>query len=133
MADFELKLISPDEEHYNGTVTMVVLPGEDGDFSAMPEHSPLITYLRPGKVDIFENKDILVSYFIGSGFVKVEQDSCLVMVDYIKDINQLDKNKIDTEIAQLSQKEEKEEDKNKKEKLIEKIKILQAQLDFANK
>ena len=133
MADFELKLISPDEEHYNGFVNMVVLPGEDGDFAAMPEHSPLITYLRPGKIDIFEKDQISASYFVGSGFVKVEKDNCLVMVDFIKNIDQMDKSKIEKELADIIQREEKEENKNIQEKLNERIKILQAQLDFAIK
>ena len=133
MVDFGLKLISPDEEHYNGFVNMVVLPGEDGDFAAMPEHSPLITYLRPGKIDIFEKDQISASYFVGSGFVKVEKDNCLVMVDFIKNIDQMDKSKIEKELADIIQREEKEENKNIQEKLNERIKILQAQLDFAIK
>ena len=33
---------------------MVVVPGEDGDFAAMFEHAPLITYLRPGKLEVVE-------------------------------------------------------------------------------
>ena len=35
---------------------MVVLPGEDGDFSVLSEHAPIITYLRPGKITIIEDK-----------------------------------------------------------------------------
>ena len=47
------QIISPDKEIYNGSPEMVVLPGEDGDFAAMYEHAPLITFLRPGKIEVF--------------------------------------------------------------------------------
>ena len=52
----ETKIISPESEIYKGIAEMVVVPGEDGDFSAMIEHAPFITYLRPGKLEVIENK-----------------------------------------------------------------------------
>ena len=54
-ASMKTQIISPDREIYDGNAEMVVLPGENGDFSAMYEHAPLITYLRPGKVEVFSN------------------------------------------------------------------------------
>ncbi len=38
------QIISPDNEIYDGDTDMVVLPGEDGDFAAMYEHAPIITF-----------------------------------------------------------------------------------------
>ena len=35
---------------------MVVLPGEEGDFSVLPDHAPIITYLRPGSMTIKSEK-----------------------------------------------------------------------------
>ena len=52
-AFLKTQIISPDSEIYDGNTEMIVLPGEDGDFAAMYEHAPLITYLRPGKVEVF--------------------------------------------------------------------------------
>ena len=130
MVDFELKLISPEEQHYNGNVYMVVLPGEDGDFAAMSQHAPLITYLRPGKLDIIEAEEQKKSYFVSGGFVKVEQKVCLVMVDYIKSIEQLNKIEIEKEIAVFEEKFAKEEDKTLKNKFTSKISILREQLEY---
>ena len=47
------QIISPDSEIFQGNTEMVVLPGEDGDFAAMYEHAPIITFLRPGKIEVF--------------------------------------------------------------------------------
>ena len=90
MSNLSLQLVSPDNEYFVGTIDMVVLPGEDGDFSVLPEHAPIITYLRPGKLTITEEQSKEHVYFVGSGFVKVENNNCQVLVDYIKKSNELD-------------------------------------------
>ena len=56
MQIMNVSIISPEEEIYNGSAEMVVVPGEDGDFAAMYDHAPLITYLRPGKLEIIEDE-----------------------------------------------------------------------------
>ena len=58
-SSMKTQIISPDREIYDGNAEMVVLPGEDGDFSAMYEHAPLITYLSPTSVSrLYRRKKI---------------------------------------------------------------------------
>ena len=93
MNNLSLQLISPDKEYFAGIVEMVVLPGENGDFSVLPDHAPIITYLRPGKISIIVERGKELSYFVASGFVKVDNNNCHVLVDYIKsesDLNESD-------------------------------------------
>ena len=67
-------------------------PGEDGDFAAMHLHSPTITYLRPGKIEVIdENSNLVSAFFTGSGFVKLNQNSCIIMTDYIKKLEDIKK------------------------------------------
>jgi len=127
LENLELKLISPDKEYYNGPANMVVIPGEEGDFSAMKDHAPIVTYLRPGKLEIFNNEADNISFFVGSGFVKVLDNRCLILVDYIKEIAEIDKKILDKEIEDIENKIEKEKDKTLLKKLILKKKILQEQ------
>ena len=94
MSNLSLQLVSPDKNYFVGTIDMVVMPGEDGDFSVLPDHAPIITYLRPGRATIVEEHKEH-TYFVGSGFIKVENNNCQVLVDYIKnrlefDINHLE-------------------------------------------
>ena len=57
------QIISPDNKVYDGNTEMVVLPGDEGDFAAMYEHAPIITFLRPGKVEVFlkEEKEMVIA------------------------------------------------------------------------
>jgi F-type H+-transporting ATPase subunit epsilon len=49
MADtFQFELVSPERRLAAMAAREVQIPGADGDLTAMPEHAPTITTLRPG-------------------------------------------------------------------------------------
>ena len=122
------QIISPDNEIYDGETDMVVLPGEDGDFAAMYEHAPLITFLRPGKVEIFskEEKEKIV-FFVAGGFVKIQNNNCLVMVDYIRKTADIDVKENEKKISELLFKLEKTEDQIIKDNLIMDIDLIRSE------
>ena len=119
------QIISPDKEIYNGSSEMVVLPGEEGDFAAMYEHAPIITFLRPGKIEVFSKVDKeKLDYFVSGGFVKVQNNNCIVMVDYIKKINEINVKDNDKKISDLLIKLDKENDSVNKDNIMLEIEIL---------
>ena len=122
------QIISPDNEIYDGETDMVVLPGEDGDFAAMYEHAPLITFLRPGKVEVFskEEKEKIV-FFVAGGFVKIQNNNCLVMVDYIRKTADIDVKENEKKISELLFKLEKTEDQIARDNLIMDIDLIRSE------
>ena len=51
MADtLQFDLVSPERKLASVEATSVQIPGMDGDFTAMPNHAPFLTTLRPGVV-----------------------------------------------------------------------------------
>ena len=49
MADtFQFELVSPERRLAAMAAREVQIPGADGDLTAMPQHAPMITTLRPG-------------------------------------------------------------------------------------
>ena len=125
-----IELVSPDKEHYIGTISMVVLPGEEGDFSVLPDHAPIITYLRPGKITIIEDQGNEQSYFVASGFVKVDNNNCKVLVDYIKNKEDLNIEDSKKELSSILDKIENEKDQNIVEKLKESLILLEEEVNF---
>ena len=122
------QIISPDKEIYNGSPEMVVLPGEEGDFAAMYEHAPIITFLRPGKIEVFSKVDKeKLDYFVSGGFVKVQNNNCIVMVDYIKKINEINVKDNEKKISDLLLKLDKENNSLNKENIISEIEILKSE------
>ena len=97
-------LISPKKSIFSSEVDMVVVPGVEGDFGVLPEHCPLISELRPGEIEIFNNDKKESTYFIGGGFAEVGKESCTVLATFAKNPKDLDKNEIQGEIQKLKNK-----------------------------
>ena len=122
------QIISPDNDIYDGNTEMVVLPGEDGDFAAMYEHAPLITFLRPGKVEIFlKDEKEKIGFFVSGGFVRIQNNNCIVMVDYIRNTDDIDVKGNEKKISELVLKLEKEEDQSIRDNLQVDIDLLESE------
>ena len=129
MQTMNVSIISPEEEIYRGSAEMVVVPGEDGDFAAMFEHAPLITYLRPGKLEVIvEEKKEKIAYFVRGGFVKVQENQCLIMVDFIKNVKDINVSVNENEISSLRSKLIAETSESIKEGLSESIELLETEV-----
>ena len=129
MSNLSLQVVSPDKEYFHGPIDMVVIPGEDGDFSVLPEHAPVITYLRPGILTIVEeNKEH--TYFVGSGFIKVENNNCQVLVDYIKNSSDFDITASKKQLSELLSEIENESNEAKIQSLLEMKEILEEEVNL---
>jgi F-type H+-transporting ATPase subunit epsilon len=78
-----LEIISPEKLLVSKPVDMVVIPGTEGDLGILPGHSKLITSLRGGLVDLYENNAITDRFFVSGGFAEVTEDRCSVLADSI--------------------------------------------------
>ena len=129
MSNLSLQVVSPDKDYFLGTIDMVVIPGEDGDFSVLPEHAPVITYLRPGILTIVE-KHKEHTYFVGSGFIKVENNNCQVLVDYIKNSLDFDIAASKKQLSELLSEIENESNQTKIQSLLEMKEILEEEVNL---
>ena len=127
-AYLKTQIISPDREIYSGNTEMVVLPGDEGDFAAMYEHAPLITYLRPGKLEVLsDEKKEKISFFVSGGFVKIQNNSCIVMVDYIRKTDDINVKENENKISDLLIKAEQEKDQIIRDSLLIDIDLLRSE------
>ncbi len=78
-----LEIISPEKLLLSRPVDMVVIPGTEGDLGILPGHSKLITGLRGGLVDLYENNKITDRFFVSGGFAEVTEERCSVLADDI--------------------------------------------------
>lgn len=85
-----LEIISPEKLLLTRDVDMVVIPGTDGDIGVLPGHSKLITGLRGGLVDIYEQGHISSRFFVSGGFAEITESHCAVLADAIIPQEELD-------------------------------------------
>ncbi len=94
-------LISPERVLLERPVSMAVLPGIEGDMGILPNHSPLITLLRPGTITLYDQEEITMKMFVEGGFAEVTPETCTVLVTAGIPVDRLNKDTLDIEIQTL--------------------------------
>jgi F-type H+-transporting ATPase subunit epsilon len=84
-----LKVVSPQKVIFEKEIEMAVLPGAEGDFAAMPNHSPFISSLRPGQMAIMSGNKVQESFFVSGGLVMLKDKVCEVLVDQIEALSEI--------------------------------------------
>ena len=97
-----LDIVSPEKLVFSENVGMAIIPGKEGDFGVLPGHSKLLSSMRPGRLMVYgENRQLLKSFFVSTGFVEVNPEKCIVLAEEVEEINSLDKNSIEQAIKKL--------------------------------
>ena len=81
MADtVQFDLVSPERLLASTQAKEVQIPGAEGDMTAMPDHAPLITTLRPGVLKV-SGSDGDASYVVTGGFAEINASSISVLAE----------------------------------------------------
>ncbi len=81
MADtLQFDLVSPERRLASVTAREVQLPGADGDMTAMPDHAPTITTLRPGLLKVVHASGT-EDYVVSGGFAEISPSSVTVLAE----------------------------------------------------
>ena len=112
---FKLEIISPEKIIYSSEPTEVVIPSYEGYMTILYDHSALITFLRPGVIEVKGNET--KKFFIEEGTVEFSDNKMLILTNTTIDIKELNKEKID-KMIELSQKTLREDNLNDKKKFI---------------
>jgi len=81
MADtMQFDLVSPERSLASLQAASVQIPGADGDMTAMPDHAPTITTLRPGILTV-SGPDGEAQFAVTGGFAEISGDSTSVLAE----------------------------------------------------
>ena len=122
---FNYKLVTPEKIYLEGDAQMVVLPGAEGDLGVLPNHSNIITSLRPGIIKV-TNPDQTQSLFVEEGFIKFSNNELLVIAVGLDEEAALNNDFINDKIENYSSALEtaNETQKMKIQKKIDSLKLL---------
>ena len=81
MSNLKLEILTPNGEIYNGEALSVTLPGEEGEFGVLAEHSSISTLLEAGVIDIEKEDKSVESILINWGVVQVDEEKVIVLVE----------------------------------------------------
>ncbi len=81
MADtMQFDLVSPERRLVSGQATSVQIPGADGDMTAMPDHAPVVTTLRPGILTV-EMDGGEQAFAVFGGFAQISAEGATVLAE----------------------------------------------------
>ena len=99
---FQFELVTPERLLVSTEVEMVVVPGTEGNFGVLAGHSPLISTIRPGTIDIYESRPTISErIFVVGGIAEVTPDGCTVWADEAMAPDSLDRAALDAELTTI--------------------------------
>ena len=92
MADtpFTFRLVTPQRLLLEAEVTSLQVPGSEGYLGVLAHHAPLITALRPGRLDVRDAKGTMQSYAVSGGFLEVSGNRATVLADTAERKDEID-------------------------------------------
>jgi len=77
---------------------MVTLPGSEGDFGVLPGHTPVLSTLKSGVVEVKGVEDALSRLFVRGGFAEVNGDKVTVLAQEATVLAELNVEELDQNI-----------------------------------
>lgn len=129
----EFELVSPEKLLLSEPVDMVVVPGGDGNFGVLPRHSPLISTVRPGVIDVYQKGSVEQRIFVAGGFAEVTGERCTILAEEAVPVEEIDR--AETEQALKDAREDLADAKEAadKKEIEGRITILEAKMDAIKK
>ena len=90
---FNLEIISPNQSFLNTEAKQVIIPAYEGLITILKDHISLITFLRPGFIEVeIENK--IEKFYVEEGTVEFFNNTLLILTSSTIKLEKLTKEKI---------------------------------------
>ena len=90
MSAIKLEIVSAETAIFSGEATMVVAPGKDGDLGIAPKHTPLLTTLRPGEIEVHKEGEDKEYIYVTGGILEVQPHMVTILADSATHSDELD-------------------------------------------
>jgi len=105
--------VSPEASIISSEVEMVLIPGIDGDAGILPNHSPFMTTLRQGIVEVTFEEGNVKRYLVEGGFADITQDKMTILAENSLNLSDSDSDTLKNEIDIINEKLVSAEDNEK--------------------
>ena len=117
---FTVEIITPEKSILRSEAEEVTIPSYEGQMGILKDHIPLITFLRPGYINIKDRDE--KKYFVEEGTVEFAENNLLILTSTVIDLKNFDKVHIKN-LIQETEKKLQDSSSTDKEKYILSYKI----------
>jgi F-type H+-transporting ATPase subunit epsilon len=90
MSTLRLEILTIERKLFDDEVNMVIAPGSEGVLGILPRHTPLLTALSYGELQVKKAGEEDHFFAIGGGFMEVQPDHVIVMADSAERADEID-------------------------------------------
>jgi len=87
---FKCEIVTPEGLVYDGLADMVIVPGEMGELGILSRHAPLVSRTVIGEARVMDPVSGWTLMAVGNGYVKMQFDRLLLLVDTAEDAADID-------------------------------------------
>ncbi len=113
---FSIEIISPDRSILKMETFEVVIPSFEGEMGILKDHISLITFLRPGIINIKAGTE--QKFFVEEGTVEFSNNNLLILTSTAVEVTKMNKKFIDSIISVSEKKLENNEISDKERYLL---------------
>jgi F-type H+-transporting ATPase subunit epsilon len=124
----QFDLVSPERLLLSEPVDQVIVPGAEGDFGALPEHSNLISLIRPGVLYVYKGGSAPERIFIGGGFAEVTATSLTVLAEQAIPVADIDRAAAERAVADAREDVDDAKDEHARTVAQAELKVAEARL-----
>jgi len=105
----QVDILTPEKKFFSDkSVLSITVPGIEGDMGILYNHIPIITFLRPGTIQI-SSQDKEKSFFISDGVLEFSNNIVTVLASEIYDLAQIDSKIIESLKKRVKEKNQKQD------------------------
>ncbi len=86
----KFEIVTPERIVFQEEIFQVTVPTEEGDITVLPEHTPLISNLKPGVLEIVKSDGEASVMSVAGGFVEVLLDKVVILADAAERAEEID-------------------------------------------
>lgn len=90
MNKFSLTVATEEKTVLETEAESVVAPGTDGYLGIWAHHAPLLTSLKPGRMEVRLNRDTVLVFAVSGGFLEVANNKAIVLADSLEAPREID-------------------------------------------
>ncbi|WP_299476348.1 F0F1 ATP synthase subunit epsilon [uncultured Roseibium sp.] len=95
---FQFELVSPERQLISEQVAEVVVPGAEGEFGVLKDHSPFMSSIAPGILKVRKDGDAWDEYFVRGGFADVAAGGLTVLAEQAVPVAEISREQLDQAI-----------------------------------
>jgi len=86
----KFEIVTPERVVLKEEISQVTVPTKEGEITVLPKHTPLVSTLKPGVIELKKKTGEVVIMSVSGGFIEVLRNKVVILADTAERAEELD-------------------------------------------